>query len=411
MKTLVHCGELFDSINGAVLKDQDVLISGKTVLWTGPKGEAPEAADQELDLSHCFVMPGLIDSHVHTSMDGYMATSAALRTNKTIGDVTLFSMVNAQKDLMAGFTTIRDEGSMGYADVSLRNAINAGLVAGPRMFVSGMPLSATGGHSDDRLNPYTRTEWGVNQLRVDSPDEGRKAARFNLKYGADQIKIMATGGVMSSGDLPGAAEFSEEEMKAILQVTNSRGRNSSAHAHGADGIKMAVRNGITSIEHGMMMDDECIDMMASHGTYLVPTIIAAKAIIDLGTAGGLSEETVSKAKACLEKHGDNLKKCYAKGVKIIFGTDAGTPGNYHGQQTREFELLHTYSGMTVTEVLQAATALPAKMQKLEGRLGCIKAGSYADLVAYKNSPYDDLSVMNRASFVMKDGVIYKDETR
>lgn len=406
MKTLIKCGQLFDSYSGETESGRSILTDGGTVAWVGKSGDCPQDADTVIDLEDKFVMPGLIDAHVHTGFDGQPGTMTKMMS-ATIGEIAVEVIVNARADLMAGFTLLRDEGCMGFADVAVRNAIDAGKIDGPRLFVSGCPITATGGHADGHLSPYYRQDPFIFGAVADSPDAGRQAARMNLKYGADQIKIMATGGVMSVGDLPGAPEFSEEEVQAILAVPRSRGRISSAHAHGAEGIKMAIRAGITSIEHGMMMDDACIGMMAEGGVYLVPTVIAAVSILEMGMAGGLTEETVRKSAQCLEKDAENLKKCREKGVGIVFGTDAGTFGNYHGRQAREFSLMREYGGFTVTELLRSATCVSAQMMHLEGKAGCIRPGAWADIVASDASPYEDLGTLERISFVMKAGKVYK----
>lgn len=405
MKTLIKCKELFDTQTGTVHSGMSIVVESDRIIWAGGSEDYQENADEMIDLSDKFVMPGLIDAHVHTCFNGSLHCMDDL-SKLTIGDITLETILNAKKDLMAGFTTIRDEGSYGLADIAVRNAINAGKINGPRMFVSGHALTATGGHGDAKYNPAASGDLSLG-IVVDSPDEGRKAARVNFKYGADQIKVMATGGVMSLGDLPGAPEFSEEEMKAILQVANSKGAISSAHAHGAKGIKMAVRAGITSIEHGMMMDDECIEMMVEKGIYLIPTIIAAIKIIELGTQGGLLEETINKAKMCIEKHAQNLETCRKKGVKIVFGTDAGTYNNFHGQQAYEFELMKKYGRFTISEMLLSATKTAAEMMKLN--TGCIQAGNYADIIAFEKSPFEDIKIMSDVAFVMKGGKIFKNK--
>ena len=306
MKKIIYCKELFDSETGEVNTDMAIVCEGKKVAWVGKKVYCKEDCDEVIDLGDKFVMPGLIDAHMHTALDGHPSCMNRIQS-MTLGEITIETIANARKDLLSGFTMIRDEGSYGFCDVAVRDAIAAGIIDGPHMFVSGVAVTATGGHADSHLNPYTKSLIGLGNV-VDSPDAGRRAARNTFKYGADQIKIMATGGVMSVGDAPGAPEFTEEEMRAILEVAKSKGRISSAHAHGAEGIKMAIRCGITSIEHGMMLDEECIEMMVAHGVYLVPTIIAATKIIEMGTAGGLTTETVEKAQMCMERHGGKLKK-------------------------------------------------------------------------------------------------------
>lgn len=400
-KTVLKCGKFFDSVNECVKENVSVVVEGNKIVKVTCDAVDTDGA-KVVDLSDKFVMPGMIDSHMHTLMNGEPGCMDDM-IKLSEGDMAFNSMVNAQADLMAGFTSIRDEGSYGFVDVALRNAINAGKTFGPRMLVSGMGIGTTGGHADGHYNLNT-TSKGMGTI-VDSPDGARYAARFTLKHGADQIKIMATGGVMSIGDEPGAPEFTYEEMKAALDVPNSRGRISSAHAHGAEGIKIAIRAGITSIEHGMLMDDECIDMMVEHGTYLVPTIIAAYKIVENGAA--LPWEAVEKATRCLENHGKNLEKCRAKGVKIAFGTDTGTYFNPHGKQADEFRLMQKYGNFTVTESLVACTKTNAQMMKWWDKVGSIEEGKLADIVAFDESPYDDITTMCRCSFVMKDGVVYK----
>lgn len=404
MKKVIKCGTLFTSTEQGILKDVAVVIEDNMIEAIIPNAEAEGLDAAVIDLSDKFVMPGLIDAHLHVTMDG-APNSTALMHITTDGDYCIEGIINAKRNLMAGFTTIRDECAFNFVDVAIKKAINKGRLEGPRMLVSGMALSATGGHGDDHYRPGMETGTGMAFI-CNSEDECRKAARMNFKHGADQIKIMGTGGVMSMGDEPGAPEFTYEELKAALDIANSRGRISSVHAHGAVGIKNAIRAGIRSVEHGMLMDDECIDMMVEYGVYLVPTIIAALGIVENGVAAGIHPENVAKAEMCLKNHNDNLKKCRAKGVKICFGTDAGTPFNFHGKQTREFELM-VDAGFTPEEVLLAATRTNAEMMKMDSQIGSIEAGKFADIVAFDESPLENIKVMNAVSFIMKDGKVYK----
>ncbi len=449
-KIVLLCGKLFCSTTGTVKEKVAVTVEGEKITAICPVEQADTAGCTVYDLGDKFVTPGLIDAHVHTIWDGEVEFMDCINKG-TIGDLTIRSMLLAKKDLMAGFTTIRDEGSYGFADIAVRNAIDRGEIDGPRMFVSGEAISSTGGHSDGWLAPQITGKCQSGVI-IDGPDAGRRAARYNLKYGADQIKIMATGGVGNPGE-PGAIELTFEEMKAILDVANSRGRISSAHAHGAQGIKNAIRAGITSIEHGMLMDDECVELMARHGTYLVPTIIAGQRInengvaaglpaevveksvrclqghrenlrkcrqagvkicfgTDAGTinengvAAGLPAEVVEKSVRCLQGHRENLRKCRQAGVKICFGTDAGTSFNYHGKQAYEFSLMVDF-GFTVAQVLQAATATNAQLLGWQDKVGSVEPGKLADIAAFDGDPFADISSMQRCSFVMKGGKVYK----
>lgn len=404
MKKVIRCGTLFTAAQQGILKDVAVTVEDNRIVSILPSAQADTAGAEIIDLSGKFVMPGLIDAHLHITMDG-APNSTALMHVTTTGDYCIEGILNAKRNLMAGFTTIRDECAADFVDVAIKKAINQGRIDGPRMMVSGPGLSATGGHGDDHYRPGLDVGSGM-AIICNSPDECRKAVRYVFKHGADQVKIMGTGGVMSLGDEPGAPEFTYEELKAALDIANSRGRISSVHAHGAEGIKNAIRAGIHSVEHGMLMDDECIDMMVEYGVYLVPTIIAAVGIVENGVAAGIHPENVAKAELCLKNHNDNLKKCRAKGVKICFGTDAGTPFNFHGKQAREFELM-VKAGYTPEEVLIAGTRTNAEMMKMDSQIGSIEPGKLADIVAFDESPLENISIMQHVSFVMKDGKVYK----
>lgn len=404
MKKQIKCGQLFDGVQEGILSNVSILIDGNQITGVLPSKEVTDFDGEIIDLSNQFVMPGLIDAHIHMNMNG-QANMMELLSHTTIGELALMSMKNVQQDLLAGFTTLRDEGGYGFSDVSVKNAINSGLIVGPRLLVSGMSISSTGGHGDNHLTPYM--SGGTFSTIVDSPDEARKAARYTFKYGADQLKIMATGGVISFGDEPGAPELSFEEMKAALDIANSRGKISSAHAHGAKGIKQAIKAGITSIEHGMMIDEEAMDLMVSHGVYLIPTIIAAYRIVEFGVEHGIPAWAVEKAAQCLENHGSNLKIMKEKGVKIGFGSDAATPFNKHGEQGFEFELMTRY-GFTPLETLFCATKVNAKLLKMDHLIGSIESGKFADIVAFPKSPLEDITTMTQCCFVMKDGIIYKE---
>lgn len=358
-------------------------------------------ADEVIDLSDKFVLPGLIDCHVHTHMDGVNEDFNGEK--RLMGSLAYDAMRHARQDLDAGFTTVRDEGSTDFIDVALRDEINAGRITGPRMIVSGWALGPTGGHSDlHRMPQYYDADMRI----ADSPFEVRKAARFNIKYGVDQIKLMVTGGVMSRGDVPGAQYMAYDEILAAVETANMHGKLTSAHAHGAEGIKAAVRAGITSIEHGMMMDEECIRLMKEHGTYLVPTIIAAYQVVEHGKSCGLAEENINKAAQCLKLHEEHLRMCREAGVKIAFGTDAGTMFNLHGKQALEFRLMNRF-GFRPAEALLCATKNAAELLRMSDSIGSVEPGKFADIVAVDGNPLMDISVMEHVGFVMKSGEIIK----
>ncbi len=403
MKKVLKCGTLFTAVDEKVQKDVAVVVEDNKIVKVAPVAEVDTKDAEVVDLSDKFVMPGLIDGHMHIGMNGSPTMDAVYRELDTY--VSLKAVNYAKADLLAGFTTVRCEGDVGFVDISVRQAIEEGLYIGPRMQCSGLPVAATGGHGDHHFKPgITGNYFGTICHTL---DEVREATRFTFKYGADQVKLMATGGVMSDADEPGAADMTYDEMRVACEIAQMHGKTSSAHAHGAAGIKNAIRAGITSIEHGMLMDDECIDMMVEHGTYLVPTIIAAYRIVERGVAGGIPADNVRKAELCLKNHYDNLKKCVKKGVKIAFGTDTGTPYSPHGEQKFEFILMEE-AGIPAAQILQSATIVCAEMMKRDKTVGSIEEGKFADIVAFDANPMEvGMKAMLDCTFVMKDGVVYK----
>ena len=405
MKKVILCGALLDTQKKDVLSDMCILVEDNRIVDVKAKAQAGDLKEYEIiDLSDKFVMPGLIDCHLHLNMSGEPDSMASFMSN-TIGKVALTSLCNAQTNLLSGFTTVRDEGAFNFTDVDVRNAINSGLAWGPRVFTSGIPIGSTGGHADTHYNPYITNLRPFGQV-VDSPDEARRAARYTFKYGADQIKLMATGGVLSAGDDPGSIELTYEEMKAAIDVAKSRGRISSAHCHGAIGIKESARAGITAVEHGTLMDEECVDIMKKYGTYLVPTLSAGYLIAENGLESGIPAYAVEKAEMVVKRHFESTRMAREAGIKICFGTDTSTPFNYHGKQAREFELMMR-TGMGAMDALLTATVNAAELLKMQGQVGVLAAGAYADVVAVNGDPLSDISTMQDVKFVMKDGVIYK----
>lgn len=405
MKQAIKCGKLFDSQNGKVLEDKVVIIEDKTIYDVIDLREFAQEPDMEvIDLSDKFVTPGLTDLHVHSGMNGEGNDRMDL-LHHTPAELTLYSLKNVQQDLYAGFTTLRDCGSQAFVSVALRDAINKGDFEGPRMFVSGYALGSTGGHADSHYAPGVTCTAEEHPI-IDGPDSARKAARFNLKNGADFLKFMSTGGVMSKGTTLGAQQLCDDEIAAIIEIANLYGVHTATHAHGTNGIKAAVRAGVTTVEHGMILDEEAIELMLEHGTYLTPTIIAAERICVKGPEMGLTPWMVEKANQALSHHEWGFRQCLEKGVPITFGTDSATPYNYHGKQGYEFELLQRF-GMGPHKALVAATMTNAKVLGVDKTQGSVEKGKVADLCAWSCDPMEDVKTMQNCLFVMKEGVVVK----
>ena len=406
MKKAIKCGKLFDAVEGKVVESKVIIVDGKKIEAVIPTGEFSGDGYEVIDLSSKFVLPGLIDCHMHLGSSG-AANSMVERLISTHGDLALISMTNAQKHLMAGFTTVRNCGSAGFTDVAVRNAINKGDFCGPRVLACGPAIGSTGGHTDMNYNPHiTVHESGDQSLIVDSPDAARRAARYVIKHGANLIKFMATGGVMSRGTTIGAQQLTYDEIRAICEIGEMYGAHTATHAHGTNGIKDAVKAGVTSVEHGMIMDEECVELMVKKGTFLSPTIIAAKRIVDNGIEAGIADYAVAKAKQAISTHEWGFRKCLEAGVPIVFGTDCGTPFNLHGEQYDEFTYLMDF-GMNNTQAILAATQNAAKLLRMWDEIGSVCAGKFADIVAVDGDPMNNIKDMEKMSFIMKDGMVYK----
>jgi imidazolonepropionase-like amidohydrolase len=321
-------------------------------------------------------------------------------------DIAITATVYARRTLMAGFTTVRDVGASGFVDASLRDAISAGTVPGPRMFIATRMLSITGGHGDiGGIREDVLTEPDFRTGIVNSPEDGVRAVRYMVKYGADHIKISATGGVLSLGDSGAGQQFTYEEMKAIVEAARMLDRKVAAHAHGVEGMKDALRAGVASIEHGTYIDDEAIALFKKHGAYLVPTIIAGKTVENAAKTPGLLPPAIaSKARAIGPLIQGAFTKALRSGVKIAFGTDAGVFP--HGQNAREFEYM-VEAGMKPLDAILAATREAAILIGQESNIGAIQKGRYADLIAVKGDPLTDIKLLQNVSFVMKSGRVYK----
>ena len=402
---LLHVGNLINTDSGEISKAVTIRIKGNKISEITKGYATPKEGDEAINLKQSYVLPGFMDMHVHLAQE---YVPKAERESKIEPEYrTLFAANAASKTLMAGFTSVRNLGDGGMETISLREAIKQGLAIGPRIFTSGKTIATTGGHGDptngmpkDNYAPPTPEE-GV----IDSPAEAIKAVRQRYKDGTDGIKITATGGVLSvakSGENP---QFTDAELLAIVSTANDYGLWTAAHAHGKEGMKRAVIAGINSIEHGTYMDQEVMELMKARGTYYVPTIMAGDWVAEKAKIPNFFPALV-KPKA--EKIGPQIQSTFAAaykaGVKIAFGTDSGVSA--HGDNWQEF-ILMTNAGMTNKDALKSATIETAKLLRMEDKLGQIKPGMLADIIAVQENPIDDISTVKNVSFVMKDGVIYK----
>jgi len=406
-KTVLHCGKLIDVKTNTILNNMSIVIEGKKIKSVQKGFISIEKGDKLIDLKNKTVMPGLIDMHVHleseTNPNAYLD-----RFTKNPGDVAYQALVHAKNNLMAGFTTVRDLGGT-HVVISLRNAINKGLVDGPRIYTAGVAIGSTGGHADDSngLNETFKKDLGAEDGVVNGVRDAQKAVRQRYKEGSDLIKITATGGVLSYAKDGMGAQFTEEEVRAIVQTAKDYGFKVAAHAHGAEGMKRAILGGVHSIEHGTFMTDEVMDLMKKHGTYYVPTVIAGRSVADSALIKNYYPEMVRvKALEVGPKIQSTFGKAYKAGVKIAFGTDAGVFG--HGKNAREFELMHE-AGMPALETIQAATLHAADLLGQSSQMGTIEEGKMADIVAVEGNPSEDIRSMSKVKFVMKEGKIYKSE--
>lgn len=395
----VKAAHMVDVRNGTLIDNAVVLISGERITAAGSKLAIPAGA-QIIDLGNKTLLPGLIDSHTHIT--GAPEDAGYSIIAKSVPRVTLVGAKNALTTLRAGFTTIRDVGADNYTDIGLRDAINDGDVPGPRILASGPPLSITGGHCDDTMHApeYKSTALGV----ADGADEAMKVTRRNIKYGADVIKICATGGVLSFGDDPRTSQYTLEELKAIISDAHRLGRKTAAHAHGGDGIKLSVLAGVDSIEHGSYIDEEGIKLMKEHKTYLVPTLYLGDWLIENAEAIKLPKPLLEKAKVVLPTARVNIGKAIKAGVPIAFGTDAAVYP--HGLNAREFAVL-VKLGMTPAQAIRTATVNAADLLGWSDKVGSIEAGKYADLIAVDGEPLKDVKTLEQVQWVMKGGAVVK----
>lgn len=402
----IKAGKMIDVTSGKVLTNQIILINSDTITAVGSKIDIPSDA-QVIDFSNYTILPGLMDCHTHITGEPSGDYYADMFRTTSI-DVAVKAHIYTERTLHAGFTTCRDVGAGDLVDVSLRNAINAGTIEGPRMLVACFPLGATGGHTDlCGFNPHIAFKGNEDFTTVaDGVDEIRKRVRNNVKWGADVIKFCATAGVLSEEESVGAPQYSQEEMNALVEEAHMWGKKVAAHAHGTEGIKRAVIAGVNSIEHCSILDDEAIKLMKDKGTYMVPTMFALDYIIETYASKGFPEQTITKAKSISKQKIDGLAQAVKAGVKIAYGTDAGVMP--HGLNAKDFVYL-VKAGMTPMEALQTATIHAADLLGITKEAGSITVGKHADIIAVESNPIDDISVLENVKFVMKEGVVYKNE--
>jgi imidazolonepropionase-like amidohydrolase len=399
IRTVIHAGHMLDVKTGRMIENATVVIQGDKILSIGPLAVGnPPAGMREINLPNATLVPGLIDAHTHITYEpnfGYQELGISIPKETLIG------VKNARVTLEAGFTTIRNVGATGYSDVALRDAINEGLVPGPRMLVSGPALSITGGHCDQNLLPF---EWHAQaEGTADGIEAVQHKVRETIKYGADVIKVCATGGVLSKGDDPRASQYTLEEMKAIVADAHRLGRKVAAHAHGSQGIAWAAEAGVDSVEHGSYIDDAGIQAMKAHGTYLVPTLYLGDWMAENAAKIGLPEMYAGKMRTIIPIARQNIKKAFDAGVKIAFGTDAAVYP--HGLNAHEFAV-YVKLGMTPVQAIQTATVNAADLLGMK-LIGSIEPGNYADIIAVNGDPTKDVTLLESPAFVMKGGVVYK----
>lgn len=401
----LQCGSIVDTESGKILKEKTIVVSGNKIKSI-QNGFVSGSADSEtIDLKTKTVLPGFIDMHVHIEGES-SPTRYIERFTKNPADVAFQSTVYAERTLMAGFTTVRDLGGSGV-NIALRNAINKGVVIGPRIFTAGKTIASTGGHGDptNGMRMDLRGNPGPKEGVVNSPEDGIKAVRQRYKDGSDVIKITATGGVMSVAKNGQNPQFTTEEITAIVSTAKDYGMLTAAHAHGDEGMRRAVVAGIKTIEHGTLMEEETMDLMIKHNTYLVPTISAGKAAAKMADIPGFLPPVVAKkAREIGPVSQITFGKAYKKGVAIAFGTDAGV--SPHGDNGKEFGFMHE-AGMPIMKTIQAATVINADLLGMSNELGKLKEGFMADIVAVDEDPTKNVHTLENAVFVMKEGIIYK----
>ena len=401
----IHAGKMFDSKEGKMLDKMTIIVSGTEIKAVKKGFEIPNSDNIIIDLKDSTVMPGFIDLHVHMESE-YNPEKYLNEFTAEESEIAFSSIKFAKRTLMAGFTTVRDLGGSGV-NISLRNAINKGEVIGPRIFTAGKAIGTTGGHADP-TNGWKKSiagDPGPQDGVINGVDDARKAVRERYKNGADVIKITATGGVMSIAKNGQNPQFTIEEIKAICETAKDYDMTVAAHAHGDEGIQRAIKGGVLTIEHGTLLSDESMKLMKEYGTYYVPTITAGKEVAANAKIPGYYDElVVPKALAIGPKIQSTTERAYKAGVNIAFGSDAGVFP--HGNNAKEFRFMNE-AGIPVIECLQAATIVNSKILSMDSKIGQIKNGFFADIIATKSNPENDIRTLENVIFVMKNGEIYK----
>ncbi|HJQ18836.1 MAG TPA: amidohydrolase family protein [Gemmatimonadaceae bacterium] len=398
-RTAIRAAHMIDVVTGTRVDRAVVLIEGDRIVQAGSGLTIPAGA-RVIDLGAATILPGLIDVHTHLSSQSGDYYTDLFRRSPI--DNAVRAPTYARNTLLAGFTTVRDVGSSEYIDVALRNAINDGSIVGPRMQVATLAISATGGHGDlNGFSPYLHFE-GATGI-ADGVDEIRKRVRENVKRGADVIKVLAGAGVLSEEESAGAPQYSQQELDALVAEAHMWGRKVAAHAHGTEAIKRAVKAGVSSVEHGGLVDEETVRMMVAQGTFLVPDIYTDVYILEHGAEQGLPQKIIDKERWLRGQQDVNWTRAFRAGVKLAFGTDAGVYP--HGQNARQFALLVQHLGMSPADAIRMATVNAADLLGWSDKLGRIAPGYYADMIAVNGDPLADVSTLEHVQWVMKGGAV------
>lgn len=401
-RTVIHAGKLLDVKTGKIDTNQAIVVQADKIVSVGPASAVQSSPDDNtIELPNTTVLPGLIDAHTHLTFNpqfGYDTLAISVPREALIG------AHNARMTLEAGFTTVRNVGATGYSDVALRDAINAGDVSGPRMLVSGPALSITGGHCDNDLLPYEYH--ATSDGTADGVEQVQHKVREVIKYGADLVKVCATGGVLSKGDDPNASQYTLEEMKAIVADAHRLGRKVAAHAHGAQGVIWASEAGVDSVEHGHLMNDAAIATLKKNGTYLVPTLYLVDWQREHAAEANLPDYAKKKMEMVSQMGKANIKKAFEAGVKIGMGTDAAVYP--HGLNAHELAV-YVSLGMSPLQAIQTATINDADLLGWSDKIGTLQPGKWADIIAVDGDPLQDVTTLQHVKFVMKGGDVVKNE--